>query len=328
MERNRPNFSSRIGFIAAAAGSAIGLGNIWRFPFLVGLGGGAIFLLVYLIIIFSICYPILITEIAIGRGAQKSASGAFRSLRFPNWSFIGLLTVVCSVLILSFYIIVSGWVLGYFVEILTGNFNIGQQFSGFTSDIFRVSVYSILFMAATATIVSGGVTRGIERANRIMMPLLFTILIFLVVYSLTLPGAREGLKFYLIPDFSKINLSVIYSALGQGFFSLSLGMGTMLTYGSYLSRKENIPSSAVIITLADFSIAFMAGLMIFPMVFTQGISTQGGTGLVFIAMPGIFGTMGPVFGTLIGSLFFLLLGFAALTSTISLLELPVSYFVD
>ncbi len=326
--KDRGNFSGRIGFIAAAAGSAIGLGNIWRFPFITGQDGGGAFLIVYLVLVFLICYPVLLAEIAIGRGAQKSAGGAFQSLRYPRWRFIGFGGVICAIIILSFYNIVAGWVFGYIIEILRGNFEIGHQFSDFIDDMFEVAAYSAGFMFLTAAIVSGGVTKGIEKANRILMPMLLVILLFLVIYSLTLPGAAAGLKFYLVPDFSKINIAVIYNALGQGFFSLSLGMGTMLTYGSYLRKKENIISSGVVITLADFSIAFLAGLMIFPMVFNQGISTQGGPGLIFITMPGVFKTMGPVLGIIIGALFFILLAFAALTSTISLLELPVSYLVD
>lgn len=328
MENKRGNFSGKVGFIAAAAGSAIGLGNIWRFPFVVGQSGGAAFLVIYLLLVFLICYPVLLAEVAIGRGAQKSAAGAFQSLRYPRWSFIGAGGVICAVLILSFYNIVAGWVLGYIVEIFRGNFDIGIHFSDYIDDMYEVAGYSTGFMFLTAAIVSGGITKGIEKANRILMPMLLTILVFLVIYSLTLPGAAAGLQFYLVPDFSKINISVIYNALGQGFFSLSLGMGTMLTYGSYLKKKENIITSGAVITLADFSIAFIAGLMIFPMVFTQGISTEGGSGLIFITMPGVFKTMGPVLGVIVGGLFFILLGFAALTSTISLLELPVSFLVD
>lgn len=328
MVSKRTTFSGKFGFIAAAAGSAVGLGNIWKFPFEAGKSGGSAFLLMYLIFCFVLCFPIMTTEIAIGRRSQKSAALAFRPLGYPKWSFVGALGVFCGVVILSFYNVVAAWVVGYFVELLIGNFDIGRQFTAYTSDIPLISGYALAFMFATAFIVAQGITKGIEKASKIMMPLLLGIIVALAAYALTLPGAADGLRFYLVPDLSKINLSVIYRALGQAFFSLSLGLGAMMTYGSYLSKKEDIISSSALITLADLGIAFLAGLMIFPMVFSQGLSTEGGAGLIFITMPGVFESMGPVLGVVVGSLFFLLLAFAALTSTISLLELPVAFLVD
>lgn len=328
MAASRSTFTNKFGFIAAAAGSAVGLGNIWKFPFEVGKGGGSAFLIIYLIFCFVLCYPILVTEIAIGRRSQKSAAMAFRPLGHPRWSIVGILGVFCGVVILSFYNIVAGWVLGYFVEMLLGNFAIGQQFGEYVNDIAEVGGYTLAFLIATAYIVSQGVTKGIEKASKILMPVLIAIMLVLAVYALTLDGALEGITFYLVPDFSKLNLNVIYRALGQSFFSLSLGLGAMMTYGSYLSRKENIPSAGAMITFADVGIAFLAGLMIFPFVFSQGIEPEGGAGLIFMTMPGIFESMGPILGIVIGSLFFLLLAFAALTSTISLMELPVAYLVD
>ena len=328
MVQKRNKFSSRFGFIAAAAGSAVGLGNIWKFPFEVGKGGGAAFLIIYLFFCFVLCYPLLITEIAIGRRSQKNPVGSFSTMKHPNWTFIGYLSVLCGVLILSFYNVVAGWVFGYFVEILLGNFDIGKNFEGFIMDIAEVGGYSLLFMVVTAFIVSKGITNGIERASKILMPVLVTIMVFLSIYALTLDNAIEGVKFYLVPDISKINIEVIYRALGQSFFSLSLGMGALITYGSYLKKQEDIISAGAIVTLSDVGIAFLAGLMIFPIVFSQGLETDGGTGLIFVSLPGVFENMGPVLGIIIGSLFFLLLSFAALTSTISLMELPVSYLVD
>jgi NSS family neurotransmitter:Na+ symporter len=328
MVQKRNRFSSRFGFIAAAAGSAVGLGNIWKFPFEAGKGGGAAFLIIYLIFCFVLCYPILITEVAIGRRSQKNPVGSFTSIRHPNWTFIGYLSVMCGVLILSFYNVVAGWVFGYFVEILLGNFDIGKNFGTFITDISEVGGYSLLFMVVTAFIVSKGITNGIERASKILMLLLVSIMLFLAIYALTLDNALEGVKFYLVPDLSKLTIEVIYRALGQSFFSLSLGMGALITYGSYLNKKEDIISSGAIVTLSDAGIAFLAGLMIFPIVFSQGLSTDGGTGLIFVSLPGVFENMGPILGIIIGSLFFLLLSFAALTSTISLMELPVSYLVD
>ncbi len=328
MASSRGTFSNKFGFIAAAAGSAVGLGNIWKFPFEVGNGGGSAFLIVYLLFCFVLCYPILVTEIAIGRKSQKSAALAFKPLGHPKWSIIGILGVFCAVIILSFYNIVAGWVLGYFVEMLLGNFDIGNHFGEYVNDIATVGGYTLAFLLATAYIVSQGVTKGIEKFSKILMPILIAIILMLTVYALTLDGAMEGITFYLVPDFSKLNLNVIYRALGQSFFSLSLGLGALMTYGSYLSSKENIVSAGAIITIVDVGIAFLAGLMIFPFVFSQGIEPEGGAGLIFMTMPGIFESMGPTLGTIVGSLFFLLLSFAALTSTISLLELPVAYMVD
>jgi NSS family neurotransmitter:Na+ symporter len=328
MAIQRGEFGSKIGFILAAAGSAVGLGNIWKFPFEVGKGGGAAFVIVYLLFCFILCLPVMVTEIAIGRKTNRNPVGAFIGLGFQKWKFIGYLGLFCGVLILSFYNVVAGWAFGYFIEMVRGDFAIGQRFGEFTSNWKVIGFYGLVFMSLTAFIVSGGVKDGIERASKILMPTLFGIIIFLVIYSFTLPNAIDGIEFYLLPDFTKLNGRVIYGALGQAFFSLSLGMGALITYGSYVSRKENIVTSAVFITLMDVSVAFLAGLMMFPFVFSQGLEPTGGAGLIFITLPGIFESLGPILGIFIGSLFFLLLSFAALTSTVSLLEVPVSYLVD
>jgi len=325
---SRIKFTNKFGFIAAAAGSAVGLGNVWKFPFEVGKGGGSAFLIMYILFCFVLCFPIMVTEIAIGRRAQKSAAMAFTPLGHRGWSWVGALGVFCGILILSFYNVVAGWVLGYFVEMLLGNFDIGQHFTEYVSDIATVSGYTIAFLITTSFIVLQGVTKGIEKANKIMMPGLLAIMLFLVAYALTLDDAMKGIAFYLVPDFSEININVIYRALGQSFFSLSLGLGAMMTYGSYLSRNEDIIFASALTTLTDTMVAFLAGLMIFPFVFSQGIPPEGGPGLVFMTMPGIFKSMGPTLGIMIGSLFFLLLSFAALTSTISLMELPTAFMVD
>lgn len=323
----RGSFNSRIGFILAAAGSAVGLGNIWKFPFEVGEGGGAAFVVMYLLFCFILCFPVMVAEIAIGRKTQKNPVGAFSALGFKSWSFIGYMGLASGVLILSFYNVVAAWALGYFIEMVTGNFNIGNEFSSFIKDYIKVGVYSVLFMFGTAFVVSRGISGGIERAAKILMPTLFVMIIGLIIYALTLPNATEGLKFYLVPEFDEITGSVVYAALGQAFFSLSLGMGALITYGSYVSRKENIVSSAATITVMDVSVAVLAGFMIFPFVFSQGIETDGGAGLIFQTLPGVFESLGG-FGVVIGSFFFLLLSFAAFTSTISLLEVPTSYMVD
>ncbi|MCB0505241.1 MAG: sodium-dependent transporter [Cyclobacteriaceae bacterium] len=324
----RGNFSSKIGFIAAAAGSAVGLGNIWKFPFEVGQGGGAAFVLVYLAFAFILCFPVMVTEIAIGRRTQKNPVGAFSDLGFRNWRWLGIMGVLAGFLILSFYNVVAGWAFGYFIEMVTGHFEIGQHFGEFTKNFVKVGGYGLIFMAATAFIVSRGISAGIEKASKILMPSLVIMMLGLVIYSFTLPNAGKGIEFYLLPDFSKITLPVVYRALGQAFFSLSLGMGALITYGSYVGKNDNIVSSAAIITLADVGIAFLAGLMMFPFVFSQNLPPTGGPGLIFVTLPGIFQSLGPVLGIVIGSVFFLLLSFAALTSTVSLLEVPVAYVVD
>jgi NSS family neurotransmitter:Na+ symporter len=328
MAVHRGEFNTRIGFILAAAGSAVGLGNIWKFPFEVGNGGGAAFVVLYLIFCFLLCFPVMVAEIAIGRKTRRNPVGAFNSLGTKQWNFIGKLGILTGFLILSFYNVVAGWAFGYFVEMLFGNFEIGSQFGTFIKDWLKIGIYGIIFMSFTAYIVSHGVQRGIERAASILMPSLIIIMILLFVYSITLEGAIDGLRFYLVPDFSKISGQVVYSALGQAFFSLSLGMGALITYGSYLSKRQNIVSSAAMITLMDVGIAFLAGLMLFPLVFSQGLPPTGGPGLIFVTLPGVFENLGPTIGLVVGSMFFLLLSFAALTSTVSLLEVPVSYMVD
>ncbi|NJN26447.1 MAG: sodium-dependent transporter [Cyclobacteriaceae bacterium] len=332
MAAGRSKFSNKFGFIAAAAGSAVGLGNIWKFPFEVANGGGAAFVLMYLLFCFLLCFPVMVTEIAIGRKTQKNPVGAFTALGFPKWRFLGILGIIAGIFILSFYNVVAGWAFGYFVQLSLGNFDIGSQFGEYINNIGRVGAYAVVFMLATAYVVSRGISGGIEKASKILMPTLLGMIIILVFYSMTLPHAFEGIAYYLIPQFSEINFKVVYNALGQAFFSLSLGMGALITYGSYVSKKDNIISSSALITLSDAGIAFLAGLMMFPFVayLSNGdmASVEGGPGFIFTILPGAFESIGPVVGRLVGALFFLLLAFAALTSTISLLEVPVTYAVD
>lgn len=316
----------------AAAGSAVGLGNIWKFPFEAGAGGGAAFLLMYLAFCFILCFPVMVTEIAIGRKTRLNPVGAFRALGHKRWSIIGKMGVISGVLILSFYNVVAGWAFGYFIEMALGNFDIGAQFGSYITNVVKIGGYAVVFMVATAYIVSKGISAGIEKASKILMPTLFLIIISLVVYSFTLPHALNGIKFYLVPDFSEITPEVVFNALGQAFFSLSLGMGALITYGSYVGKDDNIITSAVFITLADVGIAFLAGLMMFPFVayLTEGTmeGAAQGPGLIFTVLPGVFESLGSLPGVIIGSVFFLLLSFAALTSTVSLLEVPVTYVVD
>lgn len=328
----RDAFSSRIGFILAAAGAAIGLGNIWRFPYEVGKGGGAIFLVVYLIVCFAVCWPIMLSEVAMGRAAQKDAVGAYGVLGHRKWNFIGKIGVLVAVLVLSFYNVIAGWAFGYFLEIIQGHFSIGKHFEEAVNDIYRVNIYALCFMLMTAFIVSKGISGGIEKATRVLMPLLLFIILFLGIYAMTLPHAGKGLSFYLFPDFSELNLRVAYKAVGHALFSLSLGLSAMITYGSYLPKDNNIVQSTAAITLADVSIAFLAGFMIFPLVAFLNAgdmsNVQAGPSLIFVTLPEVFGSLGPVLGIVMGGTFFLLICFAALTSTISLLEIPVAYAVD
>jgi NSS family neurotransmitter:Na+ symporter len=332
MTDNRGNFSGRVGFILAAAGSAVGLGNIWRFPYLAGQNGGAVFLVFYLLCIFLLCYPVMVGEIAIGRAAKSDAYGSYKMFGGKRWGMLGIFGILAGIFILSFYNVVAGWAFGYFLEISFGNLLNEPDFSAFfgsyVNDISDNLWFSLGFMVLTALIVSQGIQKGIEAANKIMMPSLYLILIGLIIYSLTLPNAMAGVKFYLIPDFSELKVQTVFDGLKQAFFSLSLGMGALITYGSYLPKNENISKSAAIISIADTSVAFLAGLMIFPLVFSQNMSPTQGPPLVFMVLPQVFHEMGPVLGRVIGGSFFLLLCFAALTSTISLLEVPVTYLVD
>lgn len=328
----RGNFSNRLGFILAAAGSAVGLGNIWKFPFEVEAGGGAVFVVLYLIFCFALCFPVMVTEVAIGRKTEKNPAGAFVSLGFPKWKYLGILGIISGIIILSFYNVVAGWAFGYFLEMAQGNFEIGNNFGSYITNIWQIGLYAILFMGATAFIVSKGIAGGIEKAAKILMPTLIIMILGILAYSFTLPNAMIGIEYYLVPEFSEINLRVVGGALRQAFFSLSLGMGALITYGSYLSKNENIVSSAASITLFDVGIAFFAGLMLFPLVsYSTGgdmSNVQGGAGLIFVTLPSVFESLGPVLGIVLGAFFFLLLSFAALTSTVSLLEVPVAYIVD
>src|SRR5690606_1528215 len=274
----------------------------------------------------------MIGEIAIGRKTRSNPYGAYKALGGKSWALVGLFGILCGIMILSFYNVVSGWAFGYFINVAFGDLLQETDYSGFFGNfVYNFGdnlIYSLGFMLITAFIVYQGVQKGIEGAAKLLMPTLFVLLISLIVYGLTLPNAMDGVRFYLFPDFSLINGASIYSALGQAFFSLSLGMGALITYGSYVGKDDNIVSSAGLISITDTSVSFLADMMIFPLVFSTGQSPSEGPGLVFVALPAVFESMGPLLGKFIGGCFFLLLCFAALTSTISLLEVPVSYLVD
>jgi len=334
MDQNREKWGSKIGFVLAAAGSAIGLGNIWKFPYIAGENGGASFVLVYLICIAIIGLPVLIAEILIGRTTQRNPVGAFYKLSNSKiWASLGGLGVIAGFMILSFYAIIAGWSLGYIIEAIVGNFYIwpepaaaADHFQNLVSNPTWIIGYFTLFMILTVAIVFAGVQKGIERASKIMMPILLILLIVLMIRGLTLPGAEKGLNFLWNPDWTKISTGTILLALGHAFFTLSLGMGAMLTYGSYMSEDDNVPKSALQIVTLDTVIALVAGMAIFTAVFAVGLDPAAGPGLIFHTLPGVFVKMPG--GYIFSIIFFILLSIAALTSSISLLEVVVSYFVD
>ena len=331
----RGAFGSRIGFILAAAGSAVGLGNIWGFPMQVGQGGGAAFVLVYLLCVFLICAPIMMAELLVGRRGRKDPVGSFRVLRPGKpWWLAGALGVMAGVGILSFYSVIAGWTIAYIWFTATGAVAgspeaIGGFFGSFTANPLLNIGLTAVVLGITAATLLGGVKGGIERMTKIMMPSLLILLILLMIRALTLPGAGEGLAFYLRPDMSKVlHLPVINAALGQAFFSLSLGMGAMITYGSYLPKDTNLAGAAAWVVVLDTCVALIAGFIIFPAGFSiAGFDpAAGGPGLIFTVLPRLFATMPG--GELFGAAFFIMLTLAALTSTISLLEVPTSHLID
>ena len=328
---DRGQWQSRAGFIAAAAGSAIGLGNIWRFPYITGKYGGGAFVLVYIIFLIIVGYPIMNAELILGRKTQKNAVGAFRTLAPGTpWSIVGWMGVAAGFIILSYYSVIGGWGIAYIFKTATymaKNADHVNIFINFITNPTAPLVWHAVFMAITVGIVMAGVEKGIERYSKFLMPALFIILLILIVRSVTLPGAAEGLAFYLKPDFSKLTAEALLAAMGQVFFSLSLGMGCMITYGSYLSKNEDIPTNSIFIVASDTLIALLAGLMIFPAVFAFGMEPGTGPGLTFITVPAVFNAMGTG-GAFFGILFFILLVIAALTSAISLLEVVTAYVVD
>ncbi len=325
MTEKRGQWGSRFGFIMAAAGSAVGLGNIWRFPYLTGKNGGAAFVLVYVCCVVLVAVPMLINEIALGRLTGKSPVGAIQALKGNKFwtALVGVLPLIVTFVVLSYYSTIAGWTVGY---IFTSLFSIKMSFSEFIANPMYVVPLGAAVILVTAFIVLGGVSGGIEKATKILMPLLFVLLIVVIFRSITLPGAGKGVEYYLIPDFSKINGHVVLAALTQAFFSLGVGWGMMITYGSYLSKSQNIVTSSLWVSAMDTSVALLAGFMVFPAVFAFNQSPAEGPTLVFNVLANIFQEM-PL-GNIAGALFFLLLFFAAITSTISMLEAPSAYFMD
>jgi len=330
----RGTWGSRIGFILAGSGSAVGLGAIWRFPYITGENGGAIFVLVFLICCFFIGYPVMIAELTLGRHTEKNPVGMFKKLKGGRlFNLVGGLCIVSGFTIFAWYSVVAGFVLGYLYKAAVGTFNTAQSaseisriFQEFTASPLTVIFLHALIISMTGLVVYRGIKGGIEMLSKWLMPLLFLLLILLAIRSVTLPGAAAGLEFYLKPDFSKFSGSMLLAAMGQALFSLSLGMGTMITYGSYLSRKENIPVSAAWITFFEILVSLIAGFAVLPAVTAMGASFASGPPLIFEVLPSIFSAMPG--GYFFGVGFFLLIIIAALTSTVSILEVPVAYFVD
>lgn len=327
---NRVTFGSKIGVILATAGCAVGLGSIWRFPYMVGSNGGGAFLLVFIICTILLGLPIMITEFFIGRHSRSNAAGAFKKMApGTSWKLIGYNGVLAAFFILGFYSVVSGWTLEYIWQALTGSLagkttaEFTSDFETFSSSALRPIGWSLVFVALTHIIIVSGVEKGIERASKIMMPALFVILLVLCVRSLTLPGAAEGLSFLFKPDFEKITSSVILSAMGQTFFALSIGMGCLITYSSYFSDDTKLQLTAVQVTVLNTLVALLAGVMVFPAVFSFGIEPTAGPELVFITLPNVFEQL--PFGNVWSLIFFILLSLAALTSTISLHEVATAY---
>lgn len=330
----RDSFGSRFGALVAMAGSAVGLGNLWRFPYLVGENGGAAFIIVYVILSFAICLPIFVSEFVIGRRSQKNAYSAFRDLSGGSaWRWVGLFTIIVPLIVLSYYSVIGGWSIEYLLKSITFSFTGGESqsalstmFSDFVSSAWGPLLGHTGFLLLTTLIVMVGIKDGIEKFSKVMMPMLFFIVIGIAIYSMTLPGAKAGLDYLFNPDFSKINGKAIAAALGQAFFSLSLGFGTIMTYASYVDKKENPLFQSVATASSDLLFALVAGMAIMPAVFAFGISPQTGPGLVFETLPYVFGQM-PA-GGFIAILFFLALLVAAVTSSISMLEVAVAYLVE
>ena len=325
----RATLGGKLSAVLVAAGSSVGLGNIWRFPYVAGDNGGGAFLVIYILCVLLLGLPLMLAEFTVGRASHRNAVGAFRTLD-PKWGLLGYIGVLAAFLILGFYLVVSGWTAEYMIHSLTGDLarystaaEYERIFSNFIASPWRPLLYTAIFALATHFVIALGVQKGIERSAKILMPLLFVILILLSIHSLLMPGGGEGLRFFFQPDFSKVTPSTLLVAMGQAFFSLSIGIGTMITYASYFKPETNLRHTALNVTILDTLVAVLAGVVIFPAVFSVGIEPSSGPSLVFITLPSIFNGM-PL-SMVWSTIFFLLLVVAALTSTISLHEVITVY---
>ncbi len=338
MNSDRGSFGSQLGVILASAGSAVGLGNIWRFPTEVGRGGGAAFILIYLCFIFLLAMPVMLSEFIIGRSARSNAFGAFQKLSPGKpWIAVGVMGVLGGFLVLSFYSVVAGWTLHYTLQSALGQLqgqegiDFGEAFKTFVSDPWQPIIYLALFLLLTHFVVARGIQQGIERYSKLMMPLLLGIIVFLMAFSLTMPGASDGIRFLLQPDLSKVTPEVVLGAMGQAFFSLSVGLGCLVTYSSYFSKETRLVKSAMNVCIIDTMVAVLSGFIIFPTVFSVGIAPDAGPGLVFITLPNVFlltFSKMPVVGYVFALLFYVLLLLAALTSSISMHEICTAFISE
>lgn len=330
----RESWKSRIGFIFAALGSAVGLGSIWRFPYIVGENGGAAFILLYLICLALIGFPVLISEILVGRTTQNSPAGAFFQLgRSKGWKWGGKLTIATGFIVSSFYSVIAGWTLGYLIEAIIGNLHQFQlsedalvHFTNLSSSPFWTVGFHFLFIAICCLVLLTGVRRGIEVGSKIMMPLLFMVLVVLVIKGISLPKSMEGINFLFSPKWDSLTPSSVAMALGQAFFTLSLGQGTMITYGSYLSQREDIPRSCIPVVLLNTLVGLLVGVAVFAIVFSAGLTPSSGPALIFETLPVVFSQIS--WGYSLAILFFVLVAIAAITSEISALEPAISYLID
>ena len=321
---DRGQWGSKLGFIMAAAGSAVGLGNIWRFPYVTGENGGAAFVLVYLVCVFLIGVPLLYVELALGRASGRNPVGAFQKTKPGTpFMFTGVLCLMACFFVLTYYGVIAGWTISFAWSQITQTPLVFSEYIAKPGTVLPVFAG---FIALTIWIVSAGVEKGIEKWSKILMPVLFVMMLVIIGRSLTLEGASKGISYYLNPDFSKIDGKVVLMALGQAFFSLSVGWGLMITYGSYMPKSQNIVSNGLWVASADTLVAILAGFMVFPAVFAFGMDPGAGPGLTFVTLPKVFAQM--TAGWVFGAIFFCLLSVAAVTSSISMLEVPVSYFVD
>ncbi len=334
---NRGNFGSKLGVILATAGSAVGLGNVWRFPYMTGQNGGAAFILIYIVCIILLGLPGMMSEFIIGRHSASNAARAYSKMgRGKAWGIVGLMGVITAMIVLGFYAVVAGWCLQYLYASIIGGVHgspeyVKTYFQTFASDPVKPALWTVAFILLTHLVVVRGVRNGIEKASKILMPLLFVLLVVLVIASCTLPGAMKGVEFLLKPDFSKVDENVMLEALGQAFFSLSLGTACLCTYASYFGRNTNLLKSAGQIALIDTVIAILAGLMIFPAAFSVGVNPDSGPSLIFITLPNVFQQAfgnAPVAAYIISVLFYALLVLAALTSTISMHEIGTAFFYE
>lgn len=337
MTEERANFGSKLGVILATAGSAVGLGNVWRFPYMTGQNGGAAFILVYLACILLLGIPCMVSEFIIGRHGASNTARAYTKLSGGSpWKWVGYMGVLTGFLITGYYAVVSGWCLQYVCASVLGEIKgdstfVAQYFQEFSSSAFLPVLWTVVILVTTHLIIINGVRRGIERASKLLMPALFILLLVIVVASCLLPNAEKGIEFLFKPDFDKMDKNVFLGALGQSFYSLSIAMGCICTYASYYSRQTNLLNSAVQISLVDSFVAILAGLMIFPAAFSVGVNPDSGPSLIFITLPNVFNTAFagmPLIGWVISLMFYLLLSLAALTSLISLHEVSTAFFFE